>query len=47
MKVFITGGSGYIGRAVIETLVRRDIEVTALARGDAAARAVPDRGAAC
>lgn len=46
MKVFITGGSGYIGRAVIEALVRRDIEVTALVRGDAAARAVTERGAA-
>jgi uncharacterized protein YbjT (DUF2867 family) len=46
MKVFITGGSGYIGRAVIEALVRRDIAVTALVRGDAAARAVTERGAA-
>lgn len=46
MKVFITGGSGYIGRAVIEALVRRDIEVTALVRGDAAARTVTERGAA-
>jgi hypothetical protein len=46
MKVFITGGSGYIGRAVIEALVRRDIEVTALVRSDASAGAVTDRGAA-
>jgi nucleoside-diphosphate-sugar epimerase len=45
MKVFITGGSGYIGRATIEALVRRDIAVTALARGDGSARTVSALGA--
>jgi nucleoside-diphosphate-sugar epimerase len=45
MKVFLTGGSGYIGRATIEALVRRGIQVTALARSDGSARAVRDLGA--
>ncbi|MDN3353224.1 NAD-dependent epimerase/dehydratase family protein [Actinomadura sp. DC4] len=45
MKVFITGGSGYIGRAVVETLVRRDVAVTALARGEASARTLAGLGA--
>jgi nucleoside-diphosphate-sugar epimerase len=43
--VFLTGGSGYIGRATIEALVRRGVEVRALARGDASARAVSELGA--
>lgn len=46
MRVFITGGSGYIGRAVIEALARRDVAVTALVRSDAAAGAVTTLGAA-
>ncbi|WP_349307863.1 MULTISPECIES: NAD-dependent epimerase/dehydratase family protein [unclassified Streptomyces] len=45
MKVFITGGSGYIGRATIRALVRRGIAVTALARGESAARTVSALGA--
>ncbi|MDP9850159.1 NAD-dependent epimerase/dehydratase family protein [Streptosporangium lutulentum] len=45
MKVFITGGSGYIGRSTVRALTRRGIEVTALARGEAAARIVSDLGA--
>lgn len=32
MKVFITGGSGFVGRALIETLTGRGDEVVALAR---------------
>ncbi|MGC4937047.1 NAD-dependent epimerase/dehydratase family protein [Kribbella sp. DT2] len=32
MKVFLTGGSGYIGAVVIETLVKHGHEVTAPAR---------------
>jgi nucleoside-diphosphate-sugar epimerase len=45
MNVFLTGGSGYIGRATIEALVRRGIEVTALARSDASAQVVAGLGA--
>lgn len=46
MKVFLTGGSGYIGRATIEALVRRGIQVVALARSEESARVVRDLGAA-
>ncbi|MGW3645623.1 NAD-dependent epimerase/dehydratase family protein [Streptomyces sp. NPDC000878] len=45
MKVFVTGGSGYIGRSVIAALIRRGIEVTALARSERSARTVSDLGA--
>nr|WP_282090090.1 NAD-dependent epimerase/dehydratase family protein [Streptomyces tendae] len=45
MKVFITGGSGYIGRSTIAALIRRGIEVTALARSEPSARTVSDLGA--
>jgi nucleoside-diphosphate-sugar epimerase len=45
MNVFLTGGSGYLGRATIEALVRRHVNVTALARGDASARVVAELGA--
>ena len=45
MKVFITGGSGYIGRPTIQALVRRGIEVTALVRSDASADVVVNLGA--
>jgi nucleoside-diphosphate-sugar epimerase len=45
MKVFLTGGSGYIGRSTIQALTRRDIEVTALARSEQSARTVADLGA--
>jgi nucleoside-diphosphate-sugar epimerase len=50
MKVFLTGGSGYIGTATIGALVRAGHAVEALARSDrsadvvAAAGAVPVRG---
>lgn len=46
MKVFLTGGSGYIGRATIEALVRRGIQVVALARSEESARVVRELGAA-
>jgi nucleoside-diphosphate-sugar epimerase len=46
MKVFVTGGSGYIGRATIGALRRRGHEVTALVRGDRAAELVTGLGAA-
>jgi nucleoside-diphosphate-sugar epimerase len=45
MKVFITGGSGYIGRSAIAALIRRGIEVTALARSEQSAHTVSDLGA--
>ena len=45
MKVFVTGGSGFIGGKLIESLVRDGHEVRALARSDAAAAAVASRGA--
>src|SRR4051812_19106185 len=44
-KVFLTGGSGYIGRATIGALTRRGIQVTALVRNDSAAQAVAALGA--
>ncbi len=46
MRVFVTGGSGYIGQATIAALRRGGHEVTALARGERAARAVSGLGAA-
>ncbi|TCN37222.1 nucleoside-diphosphate-sugar epimerase [Kribbella orskensis] len=45
MKVFLTGGSGYIGRATIESLRRHGHEVTALARSDRAVETVTALGA--
>ncbi|WP_329391901.1 NAD-dependent epimerase/dehydratase family protein [Streptomyces sp. NBC_01716] len=45
MKVFITGGSGYLGRPTIRALTRHGIEVTALARSEHSARTVSDLGA--
>ncbi|MFE7776759.1 NAD-dependent epimerase/dehydratase family protein [Streptomyces sp. NPDC057445] len=46
MQVFITGGSGYIGRITIQALTRHGIKVTALARSEHSARIVSDLGAA-
>lgn len=45
MKVFLTGGSGYIGRATIAELVRLGHTVDALARSDRAEAAVVAAGA--
>jgi nucleoside-diphosphate-sugar epimerase len=45
MKVFVTGGSGYIGRATIGALRARGHDVTALVRGDRAAEVVAGLGA--
>lgn len=45
MPVFVTGGSGYIGAAVVRELRRRTHVVRALARGDVAARKVRELGA--
>jgi len=45
VKVFLTGGSGYIGRATIDALIARGHEVQALARTEGAADAVRRHGA--
>jgi nucleoside-diphosphate-sugar epimerase len=45
MKVFLTGGSGYVGRPTVRALVRRGHEVSALARSDAAASILTELGA--
>jgi nucleoside-diphosphate-sugar epimerase len=44
-QAFVTGGSGFVGRALIAELRRRAIAVKALARSDAAAAAVTEAGA--
>jgi nucleoside-diphosphate-sugar epimerase len=46
VKVFLTGGSGYIGRAVIAELIRQGHTVEALARSEESAKAVESAGAA-
>ncbi|MFC4031135.1 NAD-dependent epimerase/dehydratase family protein [Streptomyces polygonati] len=45
MAVFLTGGSGYIGRSVVSALVRGGFDVAALARSEASAAAVTGLGA--
>ncbi|GHJ34565.1 NAD-dependent epimerase/dehydratase family protein [Streptomyces sp. TS71-3] len=45
MKVFVTGGSGYIGKAVISSLFGHGHTVRALARSEQAAQAVQALGA--
>ena len=45
MRIFLTGGSGYIGRATITELVRRGHVVEALARSEQSAQAVEGVGA--
>ncbi|MFE5813199.1 NAD-dependent epimerase/dehydratase family protein [Streptomyces sp. NPDC056479] len=44
-RVFLTGGSGYIGRATISALLRQGHTVEALARNDRAAEIVRALGA--
>lgn len=43
--LFVTGGSGYLGRALVPALVARGWRVRALARNDVAARIVENAGA--
>ncbi|MGZ6674094.1 MAG: SDR family NAD(P)-dependent oxidoreductase, partial [Solirubrobacteraceae bacterium] len=43
-RVFVTGGSGVIGGALVERLVARGDEVVALARSDEAAAKLAERG---
>lgn len=45
-RVFVTGGSGFVGGALLDALRERGDEVVALARSDVAARKVSARGAA-
>lgn len=45
MRIFVTGGSGYIGRAVLAELHRRGHHVAALARSDKASATVRALGA--
>jgi nucleoside-diphosphate-sugar epimerase len=45
VKVFMTGGTGLVGRHVLAALVERGDEVTALARSDEAAAALTRAGA--
>ena len=45
MKIFITGGSGFVGRNLIEMSLKRGAQVLALARSDSAAAAVRAAGA--
>jgi nucleoside-diphosphate-sugar epimerase len=44
-RAFVTGGSGFVGRALIQTLVKDGVDVTAIARSDSAADAVQKAGA--
>ncbi len=44
-RVFVTGGSGFLGRALLAELQRRGIPAKALARSEASAKVVADRGA--
>jgi nucleoside-diphosphate-sugar epimerase len=45
MRVFVTGASGWIGRAVVPDLIAAGHEVTGLGRSDASAKALQDTGA--
>lgn len=45
MKVFVTGGSGYVGRAAIGRLVAQGHRVIALSRSAASAQAMRALGA--
>lgn len=46
MNIFVTGGSGFIGTAVLEELISAGHQVQGLARSDAAAQTISKLGAA-
>src|SRR6187431_2387665 len=46
MRVFLTGGTGYVGSAVLDSLVRGGHHVDALVRNSEGAARVQARGAA-
>src|SRR4051812_16119923 len=45
MRIFLTGATGYVGRAVLDALVRGGHQVTALVRNSEKAKRVSSRGA--
>ena len=45
MRIFLTGATGYIGNAVLDSLVKAGHDVTALVRTNEKARNVANRGA--
>ncbi|WP_072806439.1 SDR family oxidoreductase [Rhodococcoides yunnanense] len=45
MSIFVTGASGWIGSATVDTLLAAGYEVTGLARSDASAKALQAKGA--